>query len=129
MSPETLAVVDRIYKTFETRDFATFFSLISPQISVTQCPDLPWGGVYQGVEAAKAFFGKLDSYLDNRVVVERIIGCSDRVAVIGRTLGTARNTGRAFDVSLMHLWEFQDGLAARLEIVLDGPTMLAALAL
>jgi hypothetical protein len=28
----------------------------------------------------------------------------------------------------MHLWEFRDGLAIRLEIVLDVPTMQAALA-
>ncbi len=34
---------------------------------------------------------------------------------------------RGFDVPIMHLWGFEDGLAVRLEIVLDVPTMQAAL--
>jgi hypothetical protein len=31
-------------------------------------------------------------------------------------------------VPIMHLWEFQNGLAVRIEIVHDVPTMQAALA-
>jgi ketosteroid isomerase-like protein len=66
--------------------------------------------------------------LENHVAIERVIDGSDRIAVIGRTHGTIKSTGRGVDVPLMHLWEFEDGLAVRLEIVLDVPTMQAALA-
>jgi uncharacterized protein len=62
------------------------------------------------------------------VAIERLIDGSDRIAVVGRGHGIIKGTGRSFDVPLMHLWEFQDGLAVRLEIVLDVPTMQAALA-
>jgi ketosteroid isomerase-like protein len=72
--------------------------------------------------------GKLNTYLDDHVAIERVIDGGDRIAVIGRGSGTIKSTGRDFDVSIMHLWGFQDGLAVRLEIVLDVPAMQAALA-
>jgi ketosteroid isomerase-like protein len=62
------------------------------------------------------------------VAIERLIDGSDRVAVIGGTYGATKSIGRRFDVPLVHLWEFKDGLAVRLEVVVDVPTMLAALA-
>lgn len=127
MSSENIALINRIYEAFETRNFFAFFSLLSPKVHITQCPEVPWGGVFQGLEEAKVFFGKVTSYLDSHVSIERRIDGSDRIAVIGRTHGTINGTGRNFDVPLMHLWEFQDGLAVRLEIVLDVPTMQAAL--
>jgi ketosteroid isomerase-like protein len=61
------------------------------------------------------------------VTIERIIDAGERVAVIGRSYGTAKSTGCKFDVPIMHLCGFKDGLAVRLEIALDVPTMLAAL--
>jgi hypothetical protein len=50
-----------------------------------------------------------------------------RSEIIGRTHGIVRGTGRGFDVAIMLLWGFQDRLAVRLEIVIDVPTMQAAL--
>jgi uncharacterized protein len=83
---------------------------------------------YQIAPHAKVFFGKLKEHIDNHVVVERVIDGCDRIAVVARTYGSAKATGRTFDVPIMHLWQFRDGLAVRLEIVLDVPAMLPALA-
>jgi ketosteroid isomerase-like protein len=127
MSSENVTMLDRIYGAFETRNFSTFFNLLSPTIHITQCPEVPWGGVFQGLEEAKVFLGKVDTYLDDHVAIERVIDGSDRIAVVGRGHGTIKGTGRLFDVPIMHLWNFQDGLAVRLEIVLDVPTMQVAL--
>jgi uncharacterized protein len=129
MPSENTTIIDRIYEAFETRNVLTFFSLLFPAIRITQCPEVPWGGVFHGHEEAKVFFGKLSTYLESRVAIERVIDGGDRVAVIGRTHGTTKGTGRCFDVPIVHLWEFQDGIAVRLEIVLDVPAMQAALAL
>jgi len=127
MSSENIAMIDRIYEAFETRDFLTFFNLLSPVIHISQCPEVPWGGVYRGFEEAKAFFGKVNMYLENHVAIERVIDGGERIAVIGRTRGTIKGNGHRFDVPIMHLWKFQDGLAVRLEIVIDVPTMQNAL--
>jgi hypothetical protein len=127
MSPENIFIIDRIYEAFEIRDFLTFFNFLSPTIHITQCPEVPWGGVFRGLEEAKVFFRKVNTYLEDHVAIERVIDGCDRIAVIGRGHGTIKGTGQGFNVPIMHLWEFQDGLAVRLEIVLDVPTMHAAL--
>lgn len=77
---------------------------------------------------AKVFFGNVAAYLDNHVAIERLIDSGERIVVIGRAHGTIKSTGSGFDVQIMHLWRLQDGLAVRLEIVLDVPTILAQLA-
>ena len=127
MPSENVVTINRIYEAFENRDIATFFSFLSPEIHVTQCRQIPWGGVFQGLEEAKIFFGKVDMYLDDHVAIEYIVDGGDRIAVIGRGQGTIRGTGCPFDVPIMHLWAFKNRLAVRLEIVLDVPTMQAAL--
>jgi ketosteroid isomerase-like protein len=85
------------------------------------------GRSLQGLDEAKLFFGKVHTYLDDHVAIEHILDGGDRIAVIGRGQGTIRGTGCPFDVPIMHLWAFKDGLAVRLEIVLDVPTMQTAL--
>jgi hypothetical protein len=128
MSSNNIALINRIYGAFEARNFAKFFTLLSPQIQITQCPEVPWGGVFEGLENAKLFFENVSSYLENHVAIERLIDGGERIAVIGRAYGSIKSTGRSFDVQIMHLWKFQSGFAVRLEIVLDVPTMQTQLA-
>jgi ketosteroid isomerase-like protein len=127
MSSENIDLVNRIYKAFENRDTRTLFSLLSHEIHVRQCSQVPWGGVFQGIDEAKLFFGKVNTYLNSHVTIERIIDGGDRIAVIGRTHGTIKGTGESFDAPIMHLWALKDALAVRLEIVLDVPAMQVAL--
>jgi ketosteroid isomerase-like protein len=128
MSSENIASINRIYGSFEARDFAAFFSHLSPRVEIIQCPEVPWGGAFHGLESAKAFFEKVGSYLENHVSIERLIDGGDRVVVIGRAHGTVKRSGHSISVPIMHLWEFQNGLVVRLEIVLDVPTMQTQLA-
>ncbi len=127
MPSENVATINRIYKAFEDRDFPAFWRCLSPEVRILQSPELPWGGVYNGLEEAKLFFGKINAYIDNQIEVERTIDGVDRIAMIGRTDGTVRETGHPFDIPVMHLWELQNRLATRLEIVVDVPSMQAAL--
>lgn len=85
------------------------------------------GGTFHGIDEAQLFFGSVNKYLDSHVAIELIINGGDRIAVIGRAHGTIKGTGGPFDVPIMHLWAFKDGLANRLEIVLDVSEMQAAL--
>ena len=84
MSSENVTLIDRIYGAFETRDILTFFNFLSPAIHITQCHEVPWGGVFHGLEEAKVFFGKVNAYLEDHVAIERVIDGIDRIAVIGR---------------------------------------------
>lgn len=127
MPTQNLIVIHRIYETFEARDFASFFSLLSPEVQIMQCPELPFGGVFHGQEGARTFFGKVGTYLDSHVEIERLIDSNNRIAMVGRTYGTVKATDRSFDTQIVHLWELRDGLVVRLEIALDLPALLPLL--
>ena len=127
MSASNIDLINRIYIAFENRDTPSLFSLLSHNINVIQCPQVPWGGVFHGIDEAQLFFGTVNKYIDSHVAIELIINGGDRIAVIGRAHGTIKDTGGPFDVPIMHLWTFKGGLAGRLEIVLDVPVMQAAL--
>jgi hypothetical protein len=127
VSAENIDLINCIYKAFHNKDTATLLSLLSHNINIIQCPQVPWGGAFQGIDEAQLFFETVNKYLDSHVAIELIINGGDRIAVIGRAHGTIKGTGGPFDVPIMHLWTFKDGLAGRLEIVLDVPVMQAAL--
>jgi uncharacterized protein YjiS (DUF1127 family) len=65
MPSENTTTIDRIYEAFETREFLTLFSLLSPTIKITQCDGVPWGGVFHGLEKAKVFFHNVNATLEN----------------------------------------------------------------
>ena len=127
MSSENIDLVNRIYKAFENRDPATFFCLLSHEIHVTQCPEVAWGGVFQGIDEAQVFFGKIDMYLDSHVAIEHIINSGDRIGSHRSSSRRHKGHRRPLRCPYHALWAFKDGLAGRLEIVLDVPIMQAAL--
>jgi ketosteroid isomerase-like protein len=120
--------LQRLYEALETRDFSTFFSLLSPEIRITQSPGVPWGGAFRGHDGVKVFLERMAAQVNSYVAIERILDAGESMAVTGRTYGATRRSGRRFDVPTVHLWEFKDGLATRLEIALDLPAFKMVLA-
>jgi len=118
----------RLYEALQARDDPTLFSLLSPKIRITHSPGLPWGGAFEGHAGAKVFLERVGSYVNSYLAIERILDAGDHLAVSGRNYGATRRTGRRFDVPFVHLWELEDGLAVRLEVVLHLPTFQVALA-
>ena len=124
---QNVTIVSRIYELLDSKDLPAVFSMLSPDVRITLSLEMPWGGTYVGPAEAQMLFEKLWVYIDSRAVVERIIDGGDRIPVIGRNYVTVGRTGRTFDVPFVHLWEFKDGLAIRIEIVSDIEKMRAAI--
>lgn len=120
-------VVQQVYQAMSAGDFPGMFSLISPEVKIWQTEDLPWGGNYEGLDQAKMFFGKVTSYLNPSVVLERFIDSGDFVLAIARTKGTTKATGSTFDVPLVHLWEVKDEKITGLKVFLENDMMKTAL--
>jgi ketosteroid isomerase-like protein len=120
------ALVARLYEAFARRDLPTIFGLLAPDVEIYQASEIPWGGRYQGHEAAATFFAKLVGTITSSVTLERLIDAGDQVVAIGRTRGTVNASGREFDVPVAHVWTIRDGLCARVEYYIDDPTMLRA---
>jgi hypothetical protein len=128
LSSKNIALVRTGYQALVSGDLAAFLRFLSPEIRITQPPELPWGGEFRGRSGARMLFVRLAEYLEAAIDIETLIDAGARVAAIGRIHGRTKGSGRGFDAPLVHLWEVRDGLAVRLEIAVDVPKLLAALA-
>ncbi|HWW01134.1 MAG TPA: nuclear transport factor 2 family protein [Candidatus Acidoferrum sp.] len=119
--------VEEIYAAHQRRDAESMLLHLAKDVEFTQSPELPWGGVYRGHEGVRRLLSAVAQYLDSRVLIERLVDAGDKVVAVGRTVGKARATQLEFDVPLVHVWTFHNGLVTRFESYIDNPTMLAVL--
>lgn len=125
---DDVQVVQAIYEAMGSRDFAALFELIDPTCEVTQDPALPWGGSYVGHDGFATFGATLTGTIDSAVTTDAIFQADDEVIQCGRTRGTVRANGAAFDVPEVHRWRIRDGKAVAAHFAIDTSAMLAAIA-
>ena len=119
--------IRHVYDALQRKDAAALAALSRPDIKVHQSNKLPWGGAYMGIEQAMLFFTRVVSYLDSNVHVERMLDAGDCIVTTGRTSGTAKKTGKAFDVPVVHVWKVEESKIVSLHVFLDNPSILPAL--
>jgi ketosteroid isomerase-like protein len=127
MSQVNLDAVRRAYESFRRRDLEALFELFDAEIEIYQSYEIPWGGRYKGHDQARQFYDRLTHAVDSRVEIERTIDSADHVVTLGRTHGTARATGRPFDVPFVHVWALRSGRVVRFESYVDIPAIQEAL--
>lgn len=127
MRSANVQFIRQVYEALKRKDASALAALSRSDIEIHQSAELPWGGAYKGVEQALLFFAKVVSYLDSTVEVEQILDAGDSVVTTGRTVGTAKNTGEAFDVPVVHVWRVEAGKIVSLHVFLDNPSILPAL--
>lgn len=120
-------VVRRIYAALAAGDFGAMFELVDPTIVITQDPRLPWGGRHEGHAGYADFGARLTGTVDSAVTIEMIFAADDEVIQCGRTRGTVRATGAAFDIPEVHRWRLRAGRAVAAHFAIDTDAMLAAL--
>lgn len=127
MSQANVDLVHAIYDAFARQDIPTVFAHFDQSIEIAQSREVPWGGEYKGHAGAMESFGKLTQAIQSKVEHERFIDAGDSIVQIGRTRGTVRANGAAFDVSESHVWKIKDGKVVRFESYIDNTKMRAAL--
>lgn len=120
-------LIQRVYDAFATHDFAALPALFDPDVRIIQSADLPWGGQFEGLPGAVAFFTGLLRHIDTAVEVTALIDAGEHVIEVGRTRGTARASGRALDVAEVHVYTIRDGKVLQMQAFVHHPDMLAAL--
>lgn len=128
MSGGAIDIVSGMYDAISSGDTAAIVARLSPDIHIEQTPDLPWGGVFDGMEGFGRFMRTLREHIASRVAVERIFAAGEDVVVIGRTIGTTKVKGTPFDVAIAHVLTVRDGKVVQARYFIDTPAMLAALA-
>jgi ketosteroid isomerase-like protein len=115
------------YKLFERGEEEVVFAQLADDVEVIQTEAVPWGGRMQGVEEFKAFFGRLHDYVHTTATIEELIESGEDVVAIGRTRGTANNTGAPIDIRIVHVWRVVDGRITRFHPFVDAPALRRAM--
>src|SRR3984957_18997413 len=125
---DNIAIVREVYNAFERQDLEGLLTLVDPDCVVTQDALLPWGGRYVGHDGVTMFAFALMGSTDSAVIVESLFEADDQVIQCGRSKGTVRANGNAFDIPEVHIWTLKDGEVVAAHPPFDTPAMLAALA-
>jgi ketosteroid isomerase-like protein len=128
MTTENITIINHIYEAFARQDLEGLLTLVDPECVVTQDPSLPWGGRYVGHDGVTAFALALTASSDSTVIVEALFEADGRVIQSGRSTGTVRANGKAFDIPEVHIWTLKDQKVVAAHFAIDTPAMLAALA-
>lgn len=121
-------VVREIYAAMAERDFARLFAVLDENCVITQDHRLPWGGRYAGHDGFANFGLTLTGTIDSAVTIEALFCADGEVIQYGRTRGTVRANGAAFDVPEVHRWTIRNGKAVAAHFAIDTAAMLEALA-
>jgi uncharacterized protein len=128
MTVENIEIIKQVYEAFAHQDLDALLSLVDPDCVVTQDASLPWGGHHVGHDGITTFGFALLEATDSAVTVESLFEADGQVIQCGRTKGTVRANGHAFDIPEVHVWKLKNGKVVCAHFAIDTPAMLAALA-
>ena len=124
---DNIATVQRVYAAMSTGDANALQDAFAPDVKISQGTEVPWGGEYEGLDAAFTFFLTLVEHIESQVTTESMFAAGDHVVQAGRTRGRVLANGATFDVPEVHIWQLRDGKVVRFQVYIDTPAMLRAL--
>jgi uncharacterized protein len=124
---DNVATIRRLYDALMARDAIVIQEIFAPDATISQSPELPWGGDYAGHDGVFTFFLTLVEHIESQVMTESLFAAGDHVVQTGRTRGTVRANGASFDIPEVHVWKLRDGKVVRYQAFIDTPAMLEAL--
>jgi ketosteroid isomerase-like protein len=122
-----LEIVTAAYAAMAAKDLEAVIALCHPDVVLTQDSALPWGGRHVGADGFAEFALALVGAIDSLVTPLALYEAGDRVVQYGRTAGTARASGKAFDIPECHIWTVTEGRVSEVAFFIDSAAMLAAL--
>ena len=127
-SADPVAVIMSLYRALGANDLDTLAALTSPDVEIRQSDAVPYGGSFHGLQGMRDFTRGVFGALDSDVEIGSIFASGDAVVQVGRTRGTARATGKAFDSPEVHVWTVEGGLVTSLHAYVDATIVGGALA-
>ena len=115
---QNLEVVRNIYAAFGRGDLAGILALLDPQVSwrTPGAPYLPTGGLRQGVDEVREFFGLLLTTFDfQEFRPADFLAQGDKVVVLGTSREGPKGTGRYVDFRWVHVFTFRNGKIVEFE--------------
>jgi uncharacterized protein len=128
MSAEDCEAIKRIYDAFSRWDVPELSRDVTHDFELNEPEVLPYGGTRHGYDGVEAFATVFQDHVEGPWAdPDDFLDAGDRIVVVGRMAGTARATGRDFEVPFAHVWALSDGVASRCDVYTDTAVLLAAL--
>jgi ketosteroid isomerase-like protein len=128
MSEEDVHALRRIYSAMARWDLDELVADVAHDVELSLPDPVPWGGTHHGPEGIRAFATIFRDHIDGTWAdPDDFLEADDRIVVLGRLRGQAKETGEEFEVGFAHIWALTDGVASRLRAFYDTAPILAAL--
>jgi ketosteroid isomerase-like protein len=128
MADSDIQAVQRIYTALTRWDIDDMVADVTHDIEMTLPDPLPWGGTHHGPEGVRSFARIFRDHVEGPWAdPDDFLEAGDRIVVLGRLRGRAREGGQEFEVGFVHVWTLTDGIASRAQIYYDSAPILAAL--
>jgi ketosteroid isomerase-like protein len=109
---QSLEVVQTMYAAFGRGDLEGILASLDPDVSwrTPGAPDLPTGGLRQGVPAVREFFGLLLNTFDIAdFQPQDFLAAGDKVVVLGTSREGPKGGGRLVNFRWVHVFTFRNG--------------------
>lgn len=128
MRDEDIEAVRRIYAALTRWEVEDLVADVAHDIEWTLPAALPWGGTHHGPDGVRSFARIFRDHVEGPWAdPDDFLDADDRVVVLGRLRGQARESGQEFEVDFAHVWTLTDGIASRAQIYYDSAPIIAAL--
>jgi ketosteroid isomerase-like protein len=128
VSEHEVKAVQRIYAAFARWDVDEMLSDVSHDFELTLPDPVPFGGTRHGRSGVRAFARLFQDHFEGGFAdPDDYLEAGDRLVVLGRLRGRARETGREYEVPFAHVWAFSDGVPCRCRSYFDSSPVVAAL--
>jgi uncharacterized protein len=128
MPEEDVQALRRIYAAINRRDVEELAADVAHDIEWNLPERVPWGGTRHGPDGIRAFADTFSERIEgNWADPDDFLVADDRVVVLGRLRGRARETGQEFEVEFAHVWTLTDGVASHLRGYYDTVPIIVAL--
>lgn len=107
-------LIEQVYKNFAEGNVEDVLAAFNTEIKWHECKSLPFAGGSDGIlngpqAVVENVFAKIPQYIDGfNIDVLEIIGCNEKVTMVGYYQGTWKETGKAFKANATHVWTVKD---------------------
>ena len=125
---QNLEIVRAVYAAFDRGDVEGILARLDPDVSwrTPGAPDLPTGGLRQGIPAVREFFPLLLNTFDFAEFQPRdFLAASDKVVVLGTSREGPKGSGRLVDFRWVHVFTFRNGRIVAFEEPADVSELVA----
>jgi uncharacterized protein len=126
---QNLDVVRTVYAAFARGDVEGILARLDPEVSwrTPGAPDLPTGGLRQGIPAVREFFPLLLNTFDfGEFQPHDFLAAGDKVVVLGTSREGPKGSGRLVDFRWVHVFTFRNGRIVAFEEAADVSELVAA---